>query len=111
MLKELLPLQVFKKYANALVDAHAKGSEATLPKLLDRPMTAAQSARVKALRAVAAEQAQTLDIAPELLARRKDVENCLRHYFGLGICRLFIWVGVTPLLATHSATFCLASLK
>ena len=48
-------------------------------------MTAAQSARVKALRAVAAEQAQTLDIAPELLARRKDVENCLRHIYGPGV--------------------------
>ena len=80
MLKELLPPPVFKKYGNALVDAHAKGSQATLPKLLDRPLTAAQSARVKALRAVAAEQAQTLGIAPELLARRKDVENCLRYY-------------------------------
>ena len=80
MLKELLPPPVFKKYGNALVDAHAKGSQATLPKLLDRPLTAAQSARVKALRAVAAEQAQTLGIAPQLLARRKDVENCLRYY-------------------------------
>ena len=50
---------------------------ATLPDSLDRPLTTAQSARVKALRAVGAEQAQSLGIAPELLARRKDVELCL----------------------------------
>ena len=58
-------------------------------------MTAAQSARVKALRAVAAEQAQTLGIASELLARRKDVENCLRHYLRTRELSPIIWVGVT----------------
>jgi ribonuclease D len=84
MLRSLLPPPIFKKYANALVDAHAKGCEATLPELLDRPLTTAQSARVKALRAVAAEQAQSLGIAPELLARRKDVELCLRQYLHTG---------------------------
>jgi ribonuclease D len=84
MLQRLLPPPIFKKYANALVDAHANGCTATPPDSLDRPLTTAQSARVKALRAVGAEQAQSLGIAPELLARRKDVELCLRQYLQTG---------------------------
>ena len=44
------------------------------------PLTPGQTARVKALRAVASDHASQLGFATELLARRKDVEQCLRSY-------------------------------
>ena len=79
-LEDLLPKAVVRKYGAALLDAHNKGSEAELPPPLDKPLTAGQNARVKALRTVATEQAQQLGFATELLARRKDVEACMRAY-------------------------------
>jgi ribonuclease D len=79
-LQDLLPKAVVRKYGAALLDAHNKGSEAELPPPLDKPLTAGQNARVKALRTVATEQAQQLGFATELLARRKDVEACMRAY-------------------------------
>ena len=79
-LQRLLPAPVARKYGNALLDAHAKGASLKVPQPLDKPLTASQSARVKALRAVAAEHATELGVAAELLARRKDVEACFRHF-------------------------------
>ena len=79
-LQRLLPRNVEKRYGQALLDAHAKGNQAPLPDLLAKPLTPGQTARVKALRAVAAEHASRLGFATELLARRKDVEQCLRSY-------------------------------
>lgn len=76
----LLPKAVARKYGNALLDAHAKGCQSEAPGLLDKPLSAGQSARVKALRAVANEQAEQLGFAPELLSRRKEVEACLRYF-------------------------------
>ena len=79
-LQDLLPKAVVRKYGAVLLDAHRKGNEAELPPPLDKPLTAGQNARVKALRSVATELAQQLGFATELLARRKDVEACLRTY-------------------------------
>jgi ribonuclease D len=79
-IQRLLPKNVSKRYGQALLDAHAKGNEAPLPDLLAKPLTPGQTARVKALRAVASDNASQLGFATELLARRKDVEQCLRTY-------------------------------
>lgn len=79
-LNELLPKAIARKYGNAMLDAHAKGNAAQPPKPLNKPLSTGQNARVKALRSVAGEKAEQLGIAPELLARRKDVEACLRYY-------------------------------
>ena len=79
-LQDLLPKAVVKKYGAALLDAHRNGSQAELPAPLDKPLTAGQNARVKALRSLATEQARQLGFAAELLARRKDVEACMRAY-------------------------------
>jgi ribonuclease D len=79
-LQQLLPKNVAKRYGSALLDAHAKGNSAPLPELLAKPLTPGQTARVKALRAVASDHAANLGFATELLARRKDVEECLRSY-------------------------------
>ena len=83
-LQDLLPRPVLRKYGNALLDAHAKGCEAEPPELVAKPLTTGQSARVKALRAIASEHAQSLGVAAELLARRKDVEACMRHFAARG---------------------------
>lgn len=79
-LDRLLPKNIGRRYGQALRDAHAKGNQAPLPDLLAKPLTPGQTARVKALRAVASDHASHLGFATELLARRKDVEQCLRSY-------------------------------
>lgn len=49
-----------------------------LPLLLPAPLSASESRTLKELKAVGAERARTLQIAEELLARRRDLETCLR---------------------------------
>ncbi len=45
-----------------------------------RPLTRGQTKLLKNLKACATEVAEALDIAPELLARRRDLESCIRSY-------------------------------
>ena len=59
-------------------------SEADWPEPLEPPLLQRQAELVKKLRAVARERAQVLDIAEELLGRRRDVEACFRHYLAHG---------------------------
>lgn len=49
-----------------------------LPLRLPAPLNASESRTLKELKAVGAERARSLDIAEELLARRRDLETCLR---------------------------------
>ncbi len=49
-----------------------------------RPLTQGQGAITKALREVARELADQLQFAHELLARKRDVEACVRHYLDTG---------------------------
>ncbi len=75
-----LPRVVAKRYADALVAEHQSGGAEPLPGPLPRPLTSAQGALLKQLRAIAQEVAQDLGFAAELLARKRDLELCLRHY-------------------------------
>ena len=63
-----------------LIDQHRAGREAQAPMPLPRPLTSAQGATLKALREIALGLAGSLGIAPELLARKKDLEVCVRHH-------------------------------
>jgi ribonuclease D len=80
-LNKFLPAAVVRRYGRNLIEAHQRGRESeTTVELLDRPLSPSQGARLKALRDVAKETAMSLGMAPELLARKKDVEACLRHF-------------------------------
>jgi len=75
-----LPRGVAKRYAPLLVQAHARGRDAQPPQALQPPLNAAQGAVVKVLREIARRHSSQLNFAPELLARKRDVEACVRHY-------------------------------
>ena len=49
-----------------------------LPALLPAPLDATESRLLKDLKAVGAERARSLDMAEELLSRRRDLETCVR---------------------------------
>jgi len=78
--RQALPNGVARRYAQPLVDQHRVGRDAQAPEPLPRPLTPAQGAVLKALRNVARETAVNLNLAPELLARKRDLEYCVRHH-------------------------------
>ena len=75
-----LPRGVAKKYATLLCEVHQQGVQNPEPKKLPKPLTPKQSATVKSMRQYAQRQAEELGMAPELLARRKEVEQCVRAF-------------------------------
>jgi ribonuclease D len=80
-LARFLPAAVVRRYGSSLIQAHQQGNAPQVAiQLLDRPLSPSQGARLKALRDVARDAAQSFAMAPELLARKKDVEACLRHF-------------------------------
>ncbi|MDG1133355.1 MAG: ribonuclease D [Pseudomonadales bacterium] len=85
VLQNTLPSQIAKRHGQALIACHRKAQankpQASKPiEQLDKPLGPGASAKVKALREVAVAAAKKLAIAPELLARKKDVEACFRDY-------------------------------
>jgi ribonuclease D len=66
--KELLELI---EQADALPDD-------ALPAPLDAPFSASETRTLKELKVIGAERARSLDMAEELLSRRRDLETCLR---------------------------------
>jgi ribonuclease D len=52
--------------------------ESALPAPMPAPLTSAETRTVKALKNVGADAARRLNIAEELLSRRRDLELCLR---------------------------------
>jgi ribonuclease D len=82
--RELLPKPIARRYADDLVERHRSGREAEpLPKL-EPPLTQAQGEISRKLRDVARAQADSRQMSPELLARKRDVESCVRHYLDTG---------------------------
>lgn len=77
---ELLPKPVARRYARDLVIEHRAGREAEpLPKL-EVPLSQHQGEISRQLRDVARARAEREAMAQELLARKRDVERCIRHY-------------------------------
>jgi ribonuclease D len=79
-LAELLPSGVARRYEDALLDAHQQAGQIDHPPPAETPLGAADNAVVRELREVAVAQAEALGMAPELLARKREVETCLRHH-------------------------------
>ena len=82
--RELLPKPVARRYAADIVVEHEKGrAQPPLPRL-EPPLTQKQGEVSKALREVARSRAEEHAMSQELLARRRDVESCIRHYSSTG---------------------------
>lgn len=78
---EELPEGVRRRYGRAIVEQVAAAlalDEAQLPPALPPPLDTAQGRRLKALRAHAIARGETLGVASEMLARRRDFEELLR---------------------------------
>ncbi len=83
--RELLPPNVARRYAAELVQTHRESMQsAESLEPLARPLTQGQSQVSKALRHIARLEADALQLAHELLARKSDVEACVRHYLANG---------------------------
>jgi ribonuclease D len=80
----LLPKPIARRYAGELVAEHAAGLTAEPPPPLPKPLSQAEGAVSKVLREIGRRHAEALDLAQELLARKRDVEACVRHFIGTG---------------------------
>ena len=76
----LLPKGIARRYADELLRAHAEGLEDDAPPVPERPLSPREGGVVKAMRDFARTRAEALGIAPELLARRRVLEACVRHF-------------------------------
>ncbi len=78
--RELLPKPVARRYATHIVAEHEAGrAQPPLPRL-EPPLTQRQGEVSKALRDVARARAEEQAMSQELLARKRDIEACIRHY-------------------------------
>ncbi len=79
-----LPKPVARRYAQDLVAEHEAGRSAPpLPRMAP-PLSQKQGEVSKALRDVARSEAERQAMSPELLARKRDVEACIRQYLATG---------------------------
>ncbi len=77
----LLPKRSAARYASALVRMHGQGlRDPDPPERAPRPLNRQEGTIVKALRERVRVAAERLTIAPELLARRRDLEEAYRHF-------------------------------
>jgi ribonuclease D len=82
---EYLPRNVSRRYGSEIAEQHRDGvAVGASVDLLPRPLTQGQSQLSKELRQAARLQAEALELAHELLARKRDVEACIRQYLADG---------------------------
>ena len=79
-----LPPRVARRYGKDLVRAHENGVEAAPEAALPKPLSQRQGGLLKRLRDIGRRHARKLGMAPELLARQRDIEACIRHYRATG---------------------------
>lgn len=86
---DVLPGGVARRFADALRSAWAGDAPVEEPlESPPQPLTQSQGKLVNALRDIGKKQAASLGVAPELLARKRDVETALRsHLDGGGLAR------------------------
>ena len=77
-----LPAAICKRYGTQLLDTHSAGQDDREGlQRLPKPFTSTENKRIKQLRACARERAEQLGMAPELLARKREVEAYARLAF------------------------------
>lgn len=83
-LRDILPPSVVRRYQEDLLDAHQEVDQQDHPPPAEVPLTGTELVVVRELRDVAKARAEGLGMAPELLARKREVEGCLRHHAATG---------------------------
>ena len=83
-LRRRLPPRVARRYGQDLLRAFEAGLAAAPETVLPKPLSKRQGGMLKTLREIGRRRAQELGIAPELLARQRDVEECIRHFRATG---------------------------
>lgn len=81
--REVLPGGVARRFGTVLVEMHGRESAEPIS-ALPVSLTQKQGKLVTALRDFGKDVAQQLDVAPELLARKREVEQSLRHFLEYG---------------------------
>ena len=80
-LASLLPQRAAKRFAPALLEAHRQGiADPNPPSRPPKPLSRAGNAVVKKMQAVVRGCAEQLEMAPELLARRRDLVGAYRCF-------------------------------
>ncbi len=79
-----LPPRVARRYGQALIQAHEAGLEAAPEAAIPKPLSQRQGRLLKRLREIGRRHAQNLGMAPELLARQRDLEACIRTWRATG---------------------------
>jgi len=79
VLRDNLPASLRRRYGDDLLDAHERGLDDTAHlQPIAKPLSSSEKKLVKELREVAKVRAEDLGIAPELLARKREVEKFVR---------------------------------
>ena len=78
---EILPKGIAARYGSQLIKVHGEGvvSEEFIEPL-SAPLTRPEAKISKLLRISAIDQAESLSLAKELLARKQDAEDCIRYF-------------------------------
>jgi ribonuclease D len=95
---EVLPRAIARRYTEVLVEAHERGTHEPA-EALPRPLSQGQANVTRRLRTIASECAQRHGFATELVARKRDIEACMRSYLTTGELSDFYRGWRAPLLA------------
>ena len=79
-IRRTLPPSIARRYGPDLIRAHGAGLQSPPQPALPRPLGHRQGGVLKRLRAIGRERAAALGVAPELLARQRDLEQCIRQF-------------------------------
>jgi ribonuclease D len=82
--RDTLPKPIARRYTDQVLQAHRAGRAADELERLEPPLTQAQGNISRKLRDIARREAESRSLSQELLARRRDVEGCVRHYLSSG---------------------------
>ena len=82
---QLLPRGVARRYASDIVREHsALLTESPAAEPVARPLTQSQTQVSKRLREIAGACAASLEVAQELIGRKRDTDQCVRHFLHTG---------------------------
>ncbi len=77
-IEDVLPTNLARRFGEQIEQVHAQAPEEV--EAVPRPLTQGEGKVIKRLREVGVEIAQQIGFAPELLARKRDLEELYRHY-------------------------------
>lgn len=82
-IRNTLPGKVARRYASDIITASQVADTENLPSA-PKPLTSSQATVVKNLRAAGLARAEALQMAPELICRKRDLEDCVREHAQFG---------------------------